>query len=180
MIAIVTALDLWTSTEYSAVTKKLFGYCELARKTATGSEQPMPCKIADRSSERIQVSLNDQYSLITWVRLIGPIEPGNEIEGNDWGFGLDDGVIQRANLRFVVAHKVGLGEDWIQGFIKAIPSLLTVSGYEVVSINKKAISNDPDHEAVYRTELGETVYEKHRFTWNVYALTLPVEYKLCP
>jgi hypothetical protein len=179
MTAIVDQLDAWTNQEYSGLTRKLFGYCELARKTSGSTEQPMPMKIANRSSERTQVSLDDKYKLITWVRLPGTISQGNEVEGNEWGFGLSQGVVQNAQLRWIVAHRVELGEDWIHTFLKEIPITLNVDGYELVSINKDSNSVDADHENIYRTELGDTVYEKHRFTWNLYAITLNVQYVLC-
>jgi hypothetical protein len=172
MKAITEAIDAWTNSQYSGITRKLFGYSELMRKTSTGSEQPMPVTIPTRE----QVSLNDRYDLITWIRLPGQINSGDEIDGNDWSFGLSVAPVQTATLRFIVAHKVLLGEDFIIGFINAIPSLLTVSGFQIVSVDRPGIAVDADHEAIYTTELGNTVYEKHRFTWNIYALTLNIEY----
>lgn len=175
MIDIVTAIDSWTNTEYAAVNKKLFGYCELVRKTSTNSEQPFPTTIPGRK----QVSLIDTYDLITWVRLPGTIQPQNDIEGNNWAFGLDDAPVQRAGLRMIVAHKISLGENFIINFVKNIPKSFDINGYSIVSINKSDINTDADHEGVYRTELGDTVYEKHRLTWNIYAITLNVEYITC-
>lgn len=172
MKEIVDAIDAWVNSEYPAVNKKLFGYSELMRKTATGSEQPMPVTIPGRE----QVSLNDRYDLITWVRLPGQINSGDEIDGNNWSFGLQVAPVQTATLRFIVAHKTTLGEDFIIGFIDAIPSTLTISGYQFVSVDRPGISVDADHESIYTTELGNTVYEKHRFTWNIYAITLNIEY----
>jgi hypothetical protein len=175
MKEIIDAIDLWTNTEYSSVTRRLFGYCELMRKTAKEGEQVFPVTIPDRR----QVSLDDRYNLMTWVRLPGTIRLGNDVSGNDWGFGLEEGKVQTASLRFIVAHKVTLGESFIIDFINALPSLLNVSGYEVVSIDKNSITVDADHESVYVAELGQTVYEKHRFTWNIYAISLDAEFIPC-
>lgn len=172
MKEITEAIDAWTNSQYAAVNRKLFGYSELMRKTATGSEQPMPVTIPDRA----QVSLDDRYDLITWIRLPGQINTGNEIDGNDWSFGLDVAPVQTATLRFIVAHKTTLGEDFIIDFVKAIPSTLIVSGYQFVSVDRPGITVDADHESIYTTELGNTVYEKHRFTWNIYAIGLNIQF----
>jgi hypothetical protein len=184
MKTIVDALDSWTASEYSGLTRKLWGYCELGKKSSKGannntSEQPFPMAIIDGSSERHQVAIKDTVHLNTWVRLVGNIGTTNAIEGQEWGFGLEQGKVQSASLRWVVAHSVKLGEDWILGFIKSIPVMLEIDGYDIVSIDKNSISVDTDHEAIYRTELGETGYEKHRFTWNIYAISLNVEFIPC-
>lgn len=183
MKTISDALDSWTASEYSGITRKLWGYCELGKKSAKGAtnttEQPFPMAIIDGSSERHQVAIKDTVQLNTWIRLVGNIGLSNSIEGQDWGFGLEQGKVQVAPLRWVIAHSVKLGEDWILEFIKSIPATLTVSGYDIVSIDKNSISVETDHEAIYRTELGETGYEKHRFTWNIYAISLNVEFIPC-
>lgn len=176
MIDIVAAIDSWTNTEYAAVTRRLFGFCELVRKTHNNAEQVFPMPVGQ---DKVQVSLNDQYNLITWFRLPGTIQLGNDIEGNNYAFGLDDAPVQRAGLRFIIAHKVSLGENWIINFIKNLPKSFDVSGYHIVSIDRNDITVDADHEAVYRTELSDTVYEKHRFTWNIYAINLNVEFIPC-
>lgn len=172
MKEITEAIDAWTNSQYSSVNRKLFGYSELMRKTATGSEQPMPVTIPGRE----QVSLNDRYNLITWIRLPGQINTGDEIDGNDWSFGLQVAPVQTATYRFIIAHKVSLGEDFIVEFIKNVPSTLVVSGFQFISVDRPGITVDADHESIYTTELGNTVYEKHRFTWNIYALTLNIQF----
>jgi hypothetical protein len=172
MKEITEAIDAWTNSQYSAVNRKLFGYSELMRKTATSSEQPMPVTIPGRE----QVSLNDRYDLITWIRLPGQINTGDEIDGNDWSFGLQVAPVQTATYRWIIAHKISLGEYFIVDFIKNIPSTLTVSGFQFISVDRPGISVDADHESIYTTELGNTVYEKHRFTWNIYAITLNIQF----
>lgn len=169
MKEITEAIDAWTSAQYG-YSKQLWGYCELMTKT----DQVMPVTINGRK----QVSLHDSYEIITWMRLTGKALR-NEIEGNNWAFGLNQGIVQSATLRFILAHKVSIGEDFIVTFLSDFPRLFTVDGYQIVSVDKAAITIDPDHEAVYRTELGETVYEKHRFDWNIYALSINVEFIPC-
>lgn len=180
MIDIIEKLDEWTSEQYPAVNKKLWGYCELMRKT-TGNpsgEQPMPVKIIDGVADRgtNQVSLDDRYDLITWVRLPGNI---SIVENEDDQWGIKDGRRQGATLRWIIAHKVELGENFIIEFLRDLPDRFVIDGYEFVFINRN-IEVDADHEAIYRTELGNTVYEKHRFNWNIYAVALSVEFILCP
>lgn len=170
MKEITEAIDAWTTAEFTS-TMKLWGYCELM----TRQDQVMPVTINGRE----QVTLDDNYDLITWIRRDGSKTLGNEIEGNDWGFGVKQGIVQTQSVRIVVAHKIAIGEDFMEDFVKEFPTTLDVDGYSIVSVNKNGITIDPDHEAVYRTELGATNYEKHRFLWNVYALIVQLEYIPC-
>lgn len=181
MIEIIQAFDEFTDT-YTDIEKKLYGYCELMHKTEKGSDQPMPVRVVDGNSNRGEyAALDDRYQLITWFRLPGIIELGDEIDGENWAFGLSDGDVQSVNLRWVIAHRVELGERWIFDFLKAIPKKFKLDGYQIIRVNKSGISVDADHETIYNTELGRTVYEKHRFTWNIYVLSpIRVEYILCP
>jgi hypothetical protein len=179
MIEIIQALDNWTVSQYPALTRKLFGLCELSKKTAQGSEQPVPAKIHNGTSQREQVSLKDNVDLVTWVRIPNNIQASENIENNNWSFGLQDNPVQTTILKWVIAHKVALGEDWIYTFLKNIPRSFSVTGYQFVSVDRGASSVDTDHENIYRTELGEGNYEKHRFTWNIYAISLNVEYIIC-
>jgi hypothetical protein len=185
MIEIIQSLDAWTEEHlnYSPTNQiKLFGYCEQMRKTEGGVEQHMPVQVVEGNSDRPEFAcLDDIFQVVTWFRLPGKVEFQDEIDGNDWAFGLSEGDVNRASLLWVIAARVELGERWIFDFIKAIPKKLTIEGYQVVHIDKKGMVLDADHEAIYNSELGRTVYEKHRFTWNIYAISpLPVEYILCP
>lgn len=173
MKEITEALDAWMTAQYG-YTMKLWGYSELVVK----SNQVMPRTITGSAAEGVQVAIDDRYQINTWMRVTA-LSLGNEIEGNDWGFGLKEGYVQSATLRFILAHKITIGEDFLITFIKDLPRTLDVDDYAIVSINKKGITVDPDHEAVYRTELGETAYEQHRFNWNVYAITIPIEFIPC-
>jgi len=42
MTNIVAALDAWFEANYSSYIHTYFGFCELAKKTYTDAEQPMP------------------------------------------------------------------------------------------------------------------------------------------
>lgn len=170
MKAITEAIDCWFGSKYP-YKMKLFGYSELM----TRKDQVMPVTINTRD----QVSLDDKFDLITWIRLPGTLTLGNEIEGDDWAFGLKQGVVQEATLRLVIAHKIGLCENLILDILQNFPVKLTVENYQIVSINKADISVDADHESIYNTELGQTAYEKHRFPWNLYALEIPVQFIPC-
>ena len=170
MKEITEAIDHWVGDQYGCI-KKLYGYSELMTK----SDQVMPVTIPDRQ----QVSLDGNFELITWIRLPGQIGLGNEIEGNDWSFGLQQGLVQTATLRLILAHKVDFNEKFIITFLKEFPRKFTVDGYSIVSVNKTTIAVDADHESIYRTELGETAYEKHRMDWNIYALSINVEFIPC-
>lgn len=181
MIEIIGKIDTWTTARYPSARKKLFGYCELMRKstaTPSASEQPIPVRIingvADRGHDG-QVSLNDQYDIITWVRLTEG--PGNtENEDDTWG--LKEGGRQSMTLRWIIAHKVELGENFIIELLRDLPDRFVITGYDFVYIGRD-VDLDPDHEQVYETELGKTAYERHRFNWNIYALELSVEFILC-
>src|SRR5690349_20302621 len=105
MIEIIESFDAWTTETYPQLTQKLWGYTELVHKTEKGSDQPMPVTI-NNTSDRQQVALDDRYQLITWFRLPGTISLSNEVDGNDWAFGLQQGIVQTANLRWVIAHRV--------------------------------------------------------------------------
>lgn len=179
MIEVINSFDAWTAAQYPLLAQKLWGYTELVHKTEAGSDQPMPVTIND-TSDRQQIALDDRYQLITWFRLPGTIELQNEVDGNDWAFGLQQGIVQRPTLRWVIAHRVEIGDNWIFEFLRAIPSKFTIPGYQITHIDKNSLTLDADHESIYLTELGKTVYEKHRFTWNLYVVSVAAEYILCP
>lgn len=161
---------------YSSVVsskRKLWGFTELITK----KDQPMPVIVngtADRGT--IPISLDDKYEFISWVRLPGTISTVSSEEDN-WG--LVEGRRQNAGLRWIIAHRVELGENLIKKLLQYLPAQLRdIPGYEFVFVNA-AINTNADHENVYATELGATVYEKHRLDWNIYAVELNIEYKVC-
>lgn len=179
MIGIIQKLDDWTNTAYADLERKIWGFCELSNRTTDGKNQPTVMTI-NGTSDRQYVTLDDRYQLITWFRIPTTVQTSNLIDGEDWAFGFDEGQAQRGNLRWVIAHRVELGEELIYNFARAIPSKFTIAGYQVAFVDRESIIIDHDHENIYRTELGDTVYEKHRFPWNLYTITVDVEYILNP
>ena len=178
MTEIIESIDDWTNTNFPDLERKLFGFCELAHRKNKGdnsiSDQPIPMTI-NGTSDRKQVSLDDRYQLITWVRIPGRI---SVVENNEWSFGFKESRFQTVSLRWVIAHKVELGENLIYSLVDAFPEKLSVNGFTLVFTNP-IIEIDYDHENIYRTELGETVYEKHRFNWNLYVINLNIEFIVC-
>jgi len=176
MIDFVNRIDEYTedfiNDHYDLYTKKLFGFTELVTK----KDQPFPVVIngtSDRS--QVQVSLDDRFDIITWVRLPGTIAV-EEDEEDQWG--IRQHRKQAIGLRWIIAHKVELGEDLILKLIESVPAIFNnMAGYQFVVSEVSSV--DADHEAIYATELGATVYEKHRFNWNLYAIELNVEFIVC-
>jgi len=80
----------------------------------------------------------------------------------------------------VLALKVELGEQLAYQIVRYLPELLSANGYSLISINRPDISISADHEAIYTTELGNGNYERHRFTWNLYAIEIPLQYIINP
>jgi hypothetical protein len=152
-------------------TVKSWGFAELVKREAKGkkeSTQPIPMTI-NGTPDRVKISLDDRLNFISWIRWIAPVQT---FEDPDDGWGLRIRRRKRIPLRVVVAHKVELGEDLIFDLARSLPGKLMLSGYEFVYIDQYSI--DPDHETIYRTELGETVYEKHRFPWNLYVINVDI------
>lgn len=173
MTSIIEAIDAWTLNRYDHYNEKLYGFCELMRKTAGENSAPQvfPVTIPGRK----QVSLDDRYNFITWIRWENP---ATYEDSEEWSFGDSEARVGSIQLRLILAHRVELGEDLVFDFINAFPSKFTVSGYQFVFVEGRP-SIDPDHEAIYTAELGNTVYEKHRFNWNLYALNITVQFLEC-
>ena len=171
MTSIIEAIDEYTTESYTYLKVKTFGFCELMTKTSEKSSQVMPVTIPARA----HVSLDNKYDLITWIRWVDPVRfDFNE----NWSFGRTEAEEGSLTLRIVVAHKVKLGENLIFTFARGLPRKMDLSGYKYVFLNGRPNIN-PDHEGIYRTELGDTVYEKHRFTWNLYAIDLTYNFIEC-
>lgn len=179
MTAIVEAIDAYMEATYGSYSHTFWGFCELSHRTTETQTQPIPAKIT-LTHKRTQVSLDDKKQLVTWIRIVENSSQGNEIEGNDWDFGLNNNSVQTTTLRMIVAHKIELGENLIYQIAHSFPDLLSVNGCQIVSINRADLNIDPDHENIYLTELGAGQYERHRFPWNLYALDIPVDYILKP
>jgi len=176
MTSIIEAIDDFTSDRYAAHFKKLYGFCELVKKTTEGGEQVMPVTIPDNpSSRREHVSIDDRYNLITWIRWAAPVSYESSEE---WSFGKNEARFGTLPLRIIFAHKTTLGEDLVFDFINAFPSKFTISGFDLVHVLGTP-TIDPDHETIYTTEFSNTAYEKHRFIWNLYAVNITVQFLEC-
>jgi hypothetical protein len=171
MTEIIEAIDSWTANRYSSYTQKLWGFCELMHKSANGKEQVMPVTIPERK----QVSLDDKYQFITWIRWADIL---NYEQDDDWSFGKIEQQRAKLPLRIVLAHKVSLGENIAFDFVQNLPNQFKITGFKFVFVGDRP-SIDPNHEAIYITELSDTVYEKHRFDWNIYIINLGIEYIVC-
>ena len=185
MIGFINALDEWFAdyvadeypTENMADFLKSFGYVELTNRTNQGKTQPIPVTI-NNTSDRAQVSLDDRYQVMGWIRLPGQMTLANDVEGNNYAFGFQSNPVQKVGIRWVIAWRVELGEEFIFDLIKALPYKFSITGYQIASVDRSSLSVDVDHEAIYRTELGDTVYEKHRFTWNICAIQVNLSFIL--
>jgi len=155
---------------------KNWGFVELAYrgskgKTGNTSQQPIPVTI-NGTGQRDQVSLDDRYDYMHWIRWP---EPLTSVDSEEDSWGLRAGKRMHLPLRIVVATKVGVGENFILELVNGLPENVVVPGFDFVFLNSD-YSIDPDHEEIYRTELGNTVYEQHRFDWNLYVINLSVEF----
>lgn len=178
MTEIIQAIDDWTNTNFPDLERKIWGFCELAHRHNKGDnsigDQPVPMTI-NGTTDRKQVSLDDRYQFITWMRIPGRIQ----VNPNDeWSFGLKESRFNTVGIRWVIAHRVELGENLIYSLVDAFPEKLAVDGFQFAFVNPN-IEIDYDHENIYLTELGKTVYEKHRFPWNLYVINLNVEFIVC-
>lgn len=174
MTEIIEAIDDYTNLRYPQLNKKLWGFCELIKKTTKDSSQTIPMT-AYGYQERKQVALDDRYEFITWQRWVRPL---NYELNDDFSFGRNEARESMLDLRVVVAHKVELGENLIFDFVNGLPSLLNIPGFKYVFVDPD-ISIDPDHEKIYLTELGNTVYERHRIPWNLYTVDLKFSFIPC-
>lgn len=178
MTEIIQKIDEWTAQQFAAYSLLLYGFCELGKRTNNTSTQPLPMTITG-THKRQQVALDDRKQFITWIRIPGVTSFGQDVEDQDWGFGLDAGNVSTTGLRMIVAHKVELGENVIFDLAINIPDLFQHPSFKVISVDKSGISIDMDHEEIYNTELGSGQYEKHRTAWNIYAVNIPVQYISC-
>lgn len=151
---------------------RFFGLCQPVLK----NDQTHPVTIEDNK----QVSLDDKYKAICFHRLNGTADIP---ESEEQDFGRSTGRKRSQPMRLFIAHKVIMGEEWIDTFWKEIPETLDVedgSGldiYEFVDITN--LSLDTNQVEIYNTEFGDNNYEKHRIPWNIYAIEYNVEFIRC-
>lgn len=173
-------ITTWASdnVEQSPLAVKSWGFAELANRTSKGkastSTQPIPMTI-NGTGQREQIAIDDRYDFISWIRLNSPVSLVRS-EADDWG--LTEGKRLRLPLRIVIAHKVELGEDLVFNLADSFPPNMVLDGFDFIFLNSDG-AVETDHENIYTTELGATVYEQHRFNWNIYVLNLDIEYKRC-
>jgi hypothetical protein len=188
MIAFLETVDDWFGSFVAArypddemsTFLKSFGYTELVTRSNDTTSQVFPMVINGTADRGHQIALDDRFQVMTWFRLPGQVTTSTDIEGNNWAFGFQESPVQKAGIRWVIAHRVELGEEFIFDLLQNIPGKLSVDGYQIASIDRTSLNLDADHETIYRTELGNTVYEKHRFTWNLYVITLNLNYIINP
>lgn len=151
---------------------RFFGLSQLVLK----KDQPHPTTIYDNQ----QVSIDDKYNAICFHRLNGTSDIA---ESEEQDFGRSTGRKRSQPMRLVIAHKVTMGEEWIDTFWKEIPETLDVEDgggldiYEFVDITN--LSMDTNQVEIYNTEFGDSGYEKHRIPWNIYAIEYNVEFIKC-
>lgn len=175
MTEIIEAIDDWTNDRYTSYNKKLYGFCELAQRAAGEGIQPQPMTMPDANGERIAVALDDAFEFITFIRWTEPVtyQPSEQ-----WSFGKSEARVATIPLRIVLAHSVELGENVVFDFIDNFPSQFSINGYQFV-FTTPTPGADPNHETIYLTEFGQTVYERHRFPWNLYVININVEFMKC-
>lgn len=176
MTEIIEAIDAWTLSRYSGYNIKLFGFCELMKKSAGEGavEQNIPVTIPDRK----QVAIDDKKQFITWIRWQ---QTASYESTEEWQFGNNDVRVGTIPIRLVLCHKVELGENIVWDFVNNFPDKFTINGFQFVFVNA-SINIDPDHETIIQAELGPAnyiIYEKHRFTWNVYIVNINVQFLEC-
>lgn len=183
IVAIADFIEEWVEDQASPIRIKNWGFAELAKRTSRGKkigrdqgvgEQPIPMTI-NGTGEREQISLDDTFDWIHWIRVPGRAQV-NFNDADTWG--VREGKQHNLGLRIVIAHSVTLGENIINNLVNDLPESLILAGFEYVWINPASII-DYDHETIYNTELGNTVYEKHRFDWNLYVIELNVQFLPC-
>lgn len=187
--AIAEHIENWTIDYLNSspdTNVKNWGFVELAfresksqksakRDNSAGvTSQPIPMTI-NGTGQREQVSLDDRYDFIFWVRWVSPIQSVPD-DAESWGLRI--GKRFNMPLRVVIAHKVTKGEDLIMNLVNELPGQIYLTGFDSIYLNQQE-SIDPDHETIYRTELGNTVYELHRFDWNLYVINLMVDFLPC-
>jgi hypothetical protein len=175
MTDIIEAIDSYTADFLSDYTLKNWGFCELMKKSAGEGnvEQPIPVTIPGRK----QVSLLDNYQVVTWIRQTATV---SFEDAPDWSFGRKEARNAKMPLRIVFANKTTISnpERLVYEYLTDFPSKLSVADYQFVHVDGDP-TIDPDHESIYREELGNTVYEKHRFNWNVYAINVNIQFIIC-
>lgn len=171
MTEFINAIDDYTISLLSDYKLKTYGFCELMRKTADNQDQVIPVTIPKRE----QVAIDDRYKVITWMRWAAPVSYETS---DEWTFGKEEKRVGTIPIRLIFCNKTELGENLVFDFINELPEKFTISGYQFVFVNGN-IGVDPSHEEIHNTELSNVTYERHRSTWNIYAITINVQFLQC-
>jgi mannitol-1-phosphate/altronate dehydrogenase len=149
---------------------KAYGLCELVDKDG----KPNPITV---DKKRIPAQIHDRFDGIFYHRILAN-NPYVEDEEHSFGATLKKKFTVR--MRCVVAYKVKLGEEFMFEFANAFPDKLVVTylpEYKFVHLGQGNLI--ADHEAVFIQEYGNNSYEKHRTSWNIFALEYDIEFILC-
>lgn len=122
-------IEEWAMDYASTLLVKNFGFVELVNRESRGttknkqnqstvSKQPIPITIPGDGSEGTQVSLDDQFNFIFWIRLPGKVQV---VENDDDSWGLKQGKRQNLDLRIVIAHRNNLGENVVYDLVEDLP-----------------------------------------------------------
>jgi hypothetical protein len=152
---------------------KAYGLCELVQKDS----KPNPVTVTPINNTRTPAQIHDSFNGIFYHRLLGN---NGYVEDLDHSFG--DVLRKRftVRMRTVVAYKIKLGEEFMFEFVKAFPEKLStaeLTDYKFVHLGQGNLI--ADHEAVFIQEYGNNSYEKHRTSWNIFALEYDIDFILC-
>jgi hypothetical protein len=163
---ILNELDKNLQSTFKNVGLKAYGFCELITKD--NRTLPVTC-----DKDHTPAVINDRFKGIFYHRLTANI-PITEDEEMSFG---NLKLKYQPRIRTVMGFDHRLGEDFIFQFIEAIPDSLTISGYKFVILRPGTLI--ADHEAVISQEYGQLSNEKHRTSWNIYALEYDIDFMLC-
>lgn len=166
MNAIIAEINRTVNLDECSKGVQLNGICELAVK----SDQPHPVSIPEKK----QVAPDDRYEAVVYHRLL------NDVATDDLDNSFGSRVYKKHAqiVRTVVLAKMAKGKDWIDKFIDAMPEVIDgLTNYKLVNIN--TINKNTNQDEIFNTEFGEGNYEKHRLSYNIYALEYTVEYIYC-
>jgi hypothetical protein len=165
---ILNSLDASLLSTFKDKGLKAYGLCELITK----DDKVNPVTV---DKDRKQAQIHDRFNGIFYHRLLQsfPVEDSEEFS---FGIALSKKFVVR--IRTFIAYKVQLGEKFIFDFVDAIPDRIEgLTDYKFVLLDSGQLI--ADHEAVFIQEYGNHSYEKHRTSWNIFALEYDLEFILC-
>lgn len=151
---------------------KAYGLCELVQK----DDKPNPVTVTPINNTRTPAQIHDRFNGIFYHRLLY----SNYVEDLDHSFGDQLRKKFTVRMRVVVAYKIKLGEEFMFEFVAEFPEKLStteLTDYKFVHLGQGNLI--ADHEAVFIQEYGNNSYEKHRTSWNIFALEYDIDFILC-